>query len=108
MSTYQLSRPVHLASGAIFQSVEVKPVLAGDLARIGDDIRTVARHFLAAAEAEKSGGEAVIAGNSEYGAMLTIVREMTSLGEDAERLDGADLDGLVAAVLFQEDAAQGE
>lgn len=108
MSTYELTRPVQLASGAIFKTVEVKPVLAGDLARIGDDIRTVARHFLAAAAAEKSGAEPAIAGNAEYGAMLTVVREMTSLGADAERLDGADLDGLVAAVLFQDDATPGE
>jgi len=108
MTTFDLSRPVVLPSGAAFKNVEIIPLTAGHLAKIGDDIRTVTTHFLAAAEAAQQGRPPVIAGSAEYAAMLSIVREMTSLGEDAPLLDGADLDGLVASILFTDENAPGE
>jgi len=108
MTTFNLSRPVVLPSGAAFKYVEVHPVTAGHLARIGDDVRVVTGHFLAAAEAAKKGEPPALAGSAEYASMVAIIRELSSLGDDAEKLDAADLDGLVTAILFQDDATPGE
>ncbi|MFD2679102.1 hypothetical protein [Camelimonas lactis] len=107
-STYTLTRPITLPNGAILGKVEIRPMKAADLMKIGDDIRVVTSHFMEAAEATKLGKLPNIAGSAEYAAMLSIIRGMTSLGDDAGEVSADDIDGLVAAVLFTDEAAPGE
>ncbi|HVR54267.1 MAG TPA: hypothetical protein VMS38_31385 [Pseudorhodoferax sp.] len=106
-NTYTLAKPITLPNGAILGKVEIRPIKGAHLAKIGDDIKTVTVHFLKAAEASKRGDLPEVGGSAEYMAMLSIVRELTSLGEDAPEIDAGDLNGLVSAVLFETTADLG-
>lgn len=107
-NTYTLAKPITLPNGAILGKVETRPLKAADLMKIGDDIRVVTSHFMEAAEATQAGKRPSVAGSAEYAAMVAIIRVMTSLADDAGEVSADDIDGLVAQILFDDEAVPGE
>lgn len=104
MSTsYTLARPITLPNGAILGKVEISELTGVHLTEIGDDLQTVTRFFQASGQAIQRGELPTPAGSSEYRAMVSIIRTMTSLGDDAGEVSVDDITGLTSAAIFGAD-----
>lgn len=100
MTSFVLSQPITLANQAVIGKVEITPLRGSHLAKVGDEIRTVTNFIIAAGEASKRGEIPTPAGSDDYRAMLVLIKELTTLGDDADQIFAEDIDGLVAAILY--------
>lgn len=100
MTIFTLTRPVTCANGAILTDVTIKEMLGEHLTEIGDDLQLVTKFFQVSGAAMQRGEMPEPAGSAEYRAMVSIVRAMTSMGDDAGKVSADDLTGLVSAAIF--------